>query len=300
MKFKIIVKKWAVFYFFVQNLSEWHFSCMKEYNIVWRRELEPFTEQQEEALRQFNRTHQKYSFGKNYLGRYFYLDDQPIDALYKTVPLEDFEIISKTFSVLENKFDDFYKHEYPLLTNWQSLLEEHLNNNENQNESIIKNLKTVYHNKNLQSEINVFILPSIENITSGSGNIGDTKSITTAISHQPFENYNRVIAVLWHEAIHRFFEKEHFFPMIQDVFPQDQDAVNLVKEATASSLFPNGLLGRKFLGITTNSLNKKLPEIYNEQILALTKHYMEQNQAFDKQYINEIYSITSDLKGVLR
>ncbi|MDP2923937.1 MAG: hypothetical protein Q8O30_09515, partial [Candidatus Omnitrophota bacterium] len=68
MKFKIIVKKWAVFYFFVQNLSEWHFSCIKEYNDEWLKELGPLTKNQKMLLEKFKEIHQKYSFGNNFLG----------------------------------------------------------------------------------------------------------------------------------------------------------------------------------------------------------------------------------------
>jgi hypothetical protein len=299
MKFKIIVKKWAVFYFFIQNLSEWHFSCMKEYNIVWRQELGPLTEEQENLLKQFNKIHQEYPFGKNYLGRYFYFNDRPLEILCKNILSKNFEVISETFSVFENKFNAFYEKELPLLESWRNLLEEKLNN-ASQNESITKTLKILYDSQNSENEVNVFLLPSTGNTTSGSGNIGDTKSITIAISRQPLENYNRTIAIFWHETIHRFFEKEHFFPLVQQIFMPDQDAVNLIKEATVSSLFPNGWLGKKFFGISNNSLNKKLPESYNKSVLELTKRYMEQNKALDKEYIDNMYSIISDLKGILK
>jgi len=299
MKFRIIIKKWTIFYFFIQNLSEWHFSCMKEYNTIWRQEFGPFTEQQENLLKQFNNVHQNYSFGKNYLGQYFYFNDEPLQLLQTIIPTDKFEVISKTFSMFKNKFDIFYEKENVLLKNWQKLLEEKLNN-ANQNKLITETLKILYNNKNSEDEVDVFLLPSTGNVTSGSGNIGNTKSIAIAISHQPLENHNHIMAVLWHEVVHRFFEKEHFFPLIQQIFTSDQDAINLVKEATVSSLFPNGLLGKKFFEINNNSLNKKLPESYNNPILKLTEQYLEQNKAFDQKYVNNIYSITSDLKGTLK
>jgi len=52
MKFKFKISKWANFYFFTQNLSEWHFSCRKEYNKNWRDVLSTFTPEQEKPSKE--------------------------------------------------------------------------------------------------------------------------------------------------------------------------------------------------------------------------------------------------------
>ena len=53
MKFSININKSANFYFFIQNLSEWHFSNRKDYNDLWRKELGKFSEEEATALKKF-------------------------------------------------------------------------------------------------------------------------------------------------------------------------------------------------------------------------------------------------------
>lgn len=77
MRFSIIIKKQGIFYFFVQNLSEWHFSCRKDYNNLWLDELGPLSKKEKMALQKLKKIHQKYSFGPKYLGQYFFLKKNP-------------------------------------------------------------------------------------------------------------------------------------------------------------------------------------------------------------------------------
>jgi len=299
MKFNIIVKKWAIFYFFVQNLSEWHFSCIKEYNEEWLKELGSLTKNQIMLLEKFREIHLKYSFGNNFLGSHFYLRKKPIKSLKKSTTLQEAKIIRRVFSSMEKKFNLLYVKELPLLREWQNILEKKLKNHQ-KTKLIIKSLNKIYNVNNPKKGFNIFLLPSKKDITAGWGYIGDDKSMAIAISSQSLKNCNHTIAVIWHEAIHRFFEKEYFLPIVKGLFPDDQDAINLIKEVTVSSLFPNGLFGKKFLGIKAKSLNRKLPNKYNESILGTINHYIKNGQHLDEKYIKKIYSITKKLKGELR
>lgn len=298
MGFKIIIKKWAVFYFFIQNLSEWHFSNRKDYNIMWRKEVRPFTHEQEKALKLFKKIHKNYSFGKNYLGHYFFLRKNPLEDLKNKLPKKDFNDIESIFSLFEEEFKIFYKRELPLLKKWKNNLEKKINNPKII-KSILKTLNALY-NTNIQSKkVKIYLLPSSPKAAGGGANVGKD-GISLECSRLSLNQINRVIAIIWHEMVHCFFEKEYFFPLIKNEFPQDRDAVNLIKEATASSLFPNGVLGKKILKTKGESLNRKLPNKYNKPIIKLTESYIRRNKVFDEHYIDKLYLITSKLKGILR
>jgi len=298
MEFKIIIKKWAVFYFFVQNLSEWHFSNRKYYNTMWRKETKLFTHELEKALKLFKKIHKNHSFGKNYLGHYFFLRKNPLEDLKDKLHKKDFNDIKGIFSLFEEEFKIFYKRELPLLKRWKNNLEKKINNPKII-KSILKTLNALY-NTNIQSKkVKIYLLPSSPKAAGGGASVGKNE-ISLECSRLSLSQINRVIAIIWHEMVHCLFEKEYFFPLIKTEFLQDRNAVNLIKETTASSLFPNGILGKKFLKTKGESLNRKLPNKYNKPILKLTELYMKRNKIFDEHYIDKLYSITSKLKGILR
>jgi len=55
MKFRFIISKWGNFYFFIQNLSEWHFSCRKKYNALWQKELGSLSLEEKQTLKVFKK-----------------------------------------------------------------------------------------------------------------------------------------------------------------------------------------------------------------------------------------------------
>lgn len=298
MKFSIIIKKQGVFYFFVQNLSEWHFSCRKDYNKLWIEELGALSKKQKIALRELKKIHQKYSFGPNYLGHYFFLKKNPWKNMKKKIPKNDLIIIKNTFSAFEEKFRSSYKKELPLLKNWQKHLNEKINNPKLIN-PILKTLNNLYNAKVKSQKINIYLLPSTDKAAGGGAGL-NKKAITLEISRISLEQLNRVIGIIWHEVIHLLFEKIYFYPLLKRKFPQDRNAVTLIKEATASSLFPGGILSKKFLKRLALPLNRNLPLKESKQVLNLTALYVKKNKHFDINYIDKLYSLVYKLKGILR
>lgn len=299
MKFSIIINKSAVFYFFIQNLSEWHFSNRKNYNVLWRKELAQFSIKEEDALRQLKEIHQKYPFGKLYLGRQFFLEENPWIILEKKLSSEDFINLKNIFSLLEEKFNKFYKKEIVLLKQWQTALQKELNN-EDLTTSINMILGRLYDAPLFLKNINVYLLPSSENHSGGTGGIIDNKSINIEISRLPLKMAKHAAGIIFHEIIHLYFEKQSFLSKVSKRYPNDPDAANLIKEATASSLFPNGALGINFLNIKNGLLNTKIPQEYTEKLLLLSNKYIKEDKPFDDEYIKTIYDLLYKLKGILK
>ncbi len=298
MEFKIIVKKQGVFYFFVQNLSEWHFSCRKIYNKLWLSELGTLSKKEKAVLQEFKKIHQKYSFGPNYLGHYFFLKKNPWKNMQKEIPRKDFISIKKIFFSLEEKFKSFYKKELPLLKKWQKHLDKKINNIKLSN-SILKTLNNLYSCKIKSKKVKIYLLPSTNEAVGGGGALKKT-AITLEISRLPLNQLNRVIGIIWHETIHLLFEKKYFYPLLKNKFPNDKDKVTLIKETTASSLFPGGILSKKFLKRSALPLNKNLPIEESKRILALIDPYVKKNKPFDKNYIEKLYPVVCKFKGILR
>jgi len=64
MKFKIKYTKLGNQFFFISNLTNWHFSCEKEYNEIWFKKIGNLNEEEKKVLKQFAKILNKYGFKK--------------------------------------------------------------------------------------------------------------------------------------------------------------------------------------------------------------------------------------------
>ena len=68
MEFKIIISKSANKFFFISNLTEWHFSCRKMYNPIWLKHTGGnLSLQEKKYLKIFKNILIQYGFEKYYL-----------------------------------------------------------------------------------------------------------------------------------------------------------------------------------------------------------------------------------------
>ncbi len=302
MKFKFIISKWGNFYFFVQNLSRWHFSCRKIYNDLWQKELGKLSPKEKKALRIFKRIRSRFSSGKTFFEQAFFTKKNPWNNIEKNLPAQDYEAIKNTFLILNDKFQKLYKQDYSSLKFWQENLKK-ISDSKSSSKDIAEILCLLYKNhKATKKTINVYILFSSTDQRGGGANINE-KSISVEISRQPLTTINYIIGIIWHEAIHLCFEKEYFLPLVQKKFPGDWDTISLIKEMTVISLFPKGVLANKFLKINKNkkeSLHAKLPIKYNKGLLSITNAFIKKRKYFDENYIEKLYTIISKLDKNLK
>jgi hypothetical protein len=297
MKFLIIVNKWANFYFFIQNLSEWHFSNRKEYNVAWEKEVGPFRIEEKSALKDFKQIHLKYPFGKLYLGLDFFSNRHPWMGLTKKLSKNEMKKLKKIFFIWRAKFETLFKRELPLLKQWKREIRKKVND-----KSLINllnvTLSRLYNAPILQRDINIHLLFSISHCTQGM-NITNN-DIGLSISRYPLENSNHAIGIIWHEIIHSHFEKYYFLPLLRKKFQNNRKIITLIKETVASSLLPNGILGRKFLNQDLGQLNIcVLPMSLKDSqlLLELCKQYLRQEKALDEDYIKKVIPFVRKLKN---
>ena len=287
MKFNIKISKWGVFYFFIQNLSEWHFSNRKDYNVVWREEMDTFSEQEEDALKKFRKIRSKYPQSKSCFEKIFFLSEKPFEELLLSLPEEDCQTIKNIFSLFEDKFNTLYKKDLSLLNDWQETLGK-ISNDQELVRTITTFLNVLYRTSVQKRDVNVFILFSTSTHTGGGANIDD-QSISVEISRYPLENVGYVLGIVWHEIIHFIFQNQYFYPLLVKLFLEDQQKVDFINEITTASLFPKGMLGIRLL--KNKPAARLASDISAEQtieILNLTKEYLDKNKSFDRDYLKKL------------
>ncbi|MCX6812975.1 MAG: hypothetical protein NTV77_00565 [Candidatus Azambacteria bacterium] len=289
MKFNIKILKWANFYFFVQNLSEWHFSCNHEYNQLWKKELGSFSKQKKNALKNFAAIHKKSSFGEKYLGQFFFTKKNPLAFLKNILPQKRYRVVNKVLMLFAEDFNYIYQKDFPLLMKWKKILEQHLKN-EKLTKQIDKDLATLYRAKPLHKDINIYLLFSAPNYTGGGSNI-DKKSISLEISRCSTKKVDEVLGIIWHELIHLHFEKTYFRNLLKKKILGKK--VQKISEATASSLFPLGVLGKKYFGLQTKRTlhSLMLSPIHTASLIKISMDYLEAQKSFDEKFIRQVLRI---------
>jgi hypothetical protein len=287
MKFNIKISKWGAFYFFVSNLSEWHFSNRKDYNVFWKEMLGTFSVQEEDTLKKFKEIRLKYPQSKSCFEKAFFLSKNPFEELTHILPEEEYIIVKDVFSLLESKFNFLYEKGLPFLIHWQKVLDKTINDQKLTN-TILNHLNILYKTSIQEGEIDIYLLFSTVTHTGGGANI-DNKSISVEISHYPLENINHILGLVWHETTHLIFQNQYFRPLLIKLFPNNQQKVDLINEMVIRSLFPRGMLGIRLL--KNKPVAKLLPDIGAKQtieILNLTKEYLDKNESFDENYIEKL------------
>lgn len=280
MKFTILINKQANFYFFIQNLSEWHFSNRKGYNNLWRGELGRFSPQEECALKQFREIRQKYKSARTHFETSFFSVKNPWHILKNNLPVEEYTVILETFKLFQDKFEIIYKKDLPLLVRWEEALNNKINS-QSSIEPVISLLSVLFNASPYEKEINVYLLLSSPNHIGGGANI-DEKSVSAEVSRYSLNETNWVIGIIWHETIHLVF------PLFSRHFLSSWQSAKLINEVVIGSLFPGGILGIRLLN--NKPVNKLMPNVSSEQtikILNLTKEYVDRNKSFDKEYIEK-------------
>lgn len=287
MRFEFKIHKWANFYFFLQNLSEWHFSNRKSYNIFWRKRLGAFSKEEEIALKKFKKIRLKYPPSKTCFEKAFFLSKKPFQKLSKSLTKEEIEIIEHTFSVFKNKFEVLYKKELPFLEQWKKELHKTANSKKLINK-IVDSLDILYKTSIKNKTIDVYLLFSIPSCTGGGANINQ-QSVSLEISNHPLGGIGQAMGIVWHEVIHLIFQSQYFHPLLRKYFLDIQQKFSPVNEIVTSSLFPCGVLGERILN---NKLSVRLPygvdSNTTKKILNLTKQYLDKKKYFDKEYIKEV------------
>ena len=297
LAFEPKVLRYANLYFFIQNLSEWHFSNRKAHNETWRHELS-FSTPAENCIRLFRKIHQRYPFGDQYLGRPFFLHKDPWPAI-ELLTGEDSTEIKNIFVALEPYFNTIYIKDEIKLKQWAEIISkpDFIINADYINNTLANFYGCTPYNENCT----VYLLLSTEKSNGGtSGTISDN-AVTLEVSHTPLTSVKHISNILWHELIHLYFRNFLFNPLSEKCTNNNLEVIGKVDELIASALLPKGLLAQDTLpslieARTSGYFNARFgsEEIINIQKLIYP--YLEQKKVMDEELMSEICRMCSENK----
>lgn len=283
---------YANLYFFIQNLSEWHVSTRKKHNEAWRSELS-FSFEAELCLQEFKKIHEQYSFGDNYLGRPFFLHNDPWSMLEFIIGKDDSLKIRNIFATLEPYFKTIYIKDEPRLNEWVEIIKDpkftdkaaYLN----------KTLSNFYNCPPYNKNCTLYLLLSTEHKNGGTAGTIDNHSVTLELSHTSTKLEDHIIGVLWHELIHLYFKNFTLLSLLKKYLNNDWKIINKMDELIASALLPNGLLSQHKLTKINSPEEKNFnARIDSEKILQVQEiifPYLQQQKSVNDALIEKLLEI---------
>jgi hypothetical protein len=275
MKLKFQTSKIANFFFYVSNLSEWHYSCRKEYNKIYTKITSKLNKEEKDKLKTFKEILQKYDFyfdkkGKpKYLGQYFLSSKskkEAFDKLKKAITKKEFEEIKEVFIVFGKKFEKLWK--YYQVNNKKSLDNFKKRLERKNYKYLLKDTERIFLGEELNEEINIVIIYSPLNskdTAAGGANAGKN-NITIELPKLRNGTWQQIysIMLLFHEVAHIMFEKRNGRKLIEKEMIKNKlpkkikgmpmQTVSFINEIMTSAFLPKGYLGQKYSNFKLSSM----------------------------------------------
>ena len=292
------ILRYANLYFFIQNLSEWHFSNRKSHNETWRNELF-FSTEAESCIHEFEKIHQQYSFGDKYLGRPFFLHKDPWPTVELLVGKDDSAKIKKIFATLESYFNTVYVQDEVMLKKWGAII---VKPEFVTSASYINNtLANFYGCAPYNEDCIIYLLLSTEKKNGGTAGTISNNAVTLELSHTPIKLEEHMLNVLWHELIHLYFKNCVFFPLLEKCTNNNWEMMGKIDELVASSLLPNGLLKQNILASTDKLrafgyFNTRVDSEKIMNVQQLIYPYLQQKKTVDINLAQELCKIYFESK----
>ncbi|MEW6408204.1 MAG: hypothetical protein AB1465_05970 [Patescibacteria group bacterium] len=271
MKFEFKISKLANQFFFISNLSEWHFSCRKEYNQEWLKQTGHLNKKEEKVLEEFRKIIKKYGFtrdkiGKSkYLGQIFFIypEKEVWNKLERFIRKDEFKKIKKVFEIFQSRFNKIWTTKSAnILIAQVKYFKRYLNNPKNN--KLFEDLKKIIGNGKSPRKFMVITLASPlkgEGITAAGGaNIGD-RYITLEIPELKNNSweFEYSVGILAHEICHILFNSSRKFKILKkninnlklpnflfkNTIPKS-NTLEFITETIIESLVPYGYLSQKY------------------------------------------------------
>jgi len=314
MKFIFKISKLDNFYFFISNLTEFHFSCRKHFNADWIAATGPLSQEEEKVLNELLPIFKKYGFDeKLYLGKYFYCPDEQAkwENLKKCLSETEYKKLAIAFRLFEGRFNKIYNQ--TLLQNWELALKKELSS-----ERFLKlfNFAQQFFNaEKVDSVLNVHLLmsPSMTWSASGNANLGD-KDITLEVPmfNLTEEQVELAVCILLHELSHIWFENSSNYEIVKKLFG---DNFPMIKEILIDSISPSGFPAQKYSKasnpfkrflfhnladglkayenfISNKEVDRQKLSVYISWLIyPLVSYYYVNNKILDKKFIEAVFKI---------
>lgn len=313
MRFKVKSNKTSQFFFYLSNLSNWHFSCRPEYNKVWLKKVGPLNYEEKNILKKLVPVFKKYGFDdkktNHFLGKVFI--DFPEKEIWKRVKIlvneNEFKILKSAFAVFKDKLDILWKKDADLLKKLTKEIKRKLKNDD-RIKKIIQAIETFFGNKIENITIHIFVIPDI-NIIGGGANTKQ-RVITLELSNK--KSVDDGILVALHEVAHHLFyqttlklskgniSKKEVRQLLKIPLFQEQGLSSGWEELIILSLLPDGVLKTLFMNKSIATEQKKLDiksrsdleKFLSKAITGIYLDYFKNKKTIDYEYINLILKST--------
>lgn len=331
LDFNFFYQKTSNLFHFVENLSEWHFSCRKQDNKGWLAQTGPLSEEEQKALQNMRTLLPRYGFddqGK-FLGIPFLTSSEETvwEEVKKWVEPEEYVSLQEIFQVFIPRFEIIWQKEEPKLKAWKNKLEELTK--KTSYDILVQDLETLFNVRVADRSVKVCLLANtLEKGGGGNANTGD-QTVTLDCSSMNLALAQRLYSTLWHETIHLVFEKQQLNPLLRDFlitrgnFLMQTSLGQIVKSPTillkealvevAESYVSKyhlgldvekeqvGKLGPNLEGVKTNPKNFRLWYIYAAQkLLPEVAKYIKQKRSFDKQFLELTFNCYQNYLEILK
>lgn len=315
MTFTVTYKRHVSKFFFINNMSGWHFACHPHFNQAWTQETGPLTEEAS-ALKAFPGIARRFEHGSHWLGRPFAAastEEQALSDVEKMVGPADAETLGHVFSVMEPRFAKIWARDEERLIALADRLGERLRS-EGMAQAI-EVAERLYGSKLPDLEV-LLILTRGRSIVGGA-NEGPDRITVGALEA---EDIQTVVEVVLHEAIH-LLEKDGFRDMYRDIslahglgdIEGDRywNAEYLVREAIVEALVPGGalapLMGGTMRDFASDSARQHAAGRHDEAdraalagyYLPIVQEYIDAGKSFDADLVERAIAIFNERRGEL-
>lgn len=321
MKFKFNISKLSNQFFFISNLSEWHFSCRKEYNKNWRAGLPAFTSEQEETLKLFSealKKYEKYKRGINFPIFEKTISGGNIKSVTRGMSDKRRTTVENTFVLFKDYFEQLWQEAILRLKDFTISVEGVESKTE------IKNALEIieaYFGKPIGGKnkiiVEVYLLMAPKGRWGGGGaNIGPNR-VTLEIGDMSDTGNNWISRILLHEVTHLCYQKrfkklmsnfiktlsvKSYKTFATVIFFENLDTV--LKELITSSIIGEGIVDslifkipikeRLKLDITKldwsqRSLSSLVRKSASLALFGLNEEYLKDKKPIDMNYIRQAF-----------
>lgn len=329
MNFTFSYQKTSSLFHFIENLSEWHYSCRLGDNKEWLAQTGELMPEEKDALGKMRLLLQKYGYGEKFLGIPFIttFEESVWTEVKKWAEPDEYKNLQTIFQIFTPRFEIIWQKEEPKLRVWEKRLEELDGQGSRDNQ--IKDLDTFFNIKVQSRTVKVCLLVNAsEKGGGGNANVGD-QTVTLDCSSMDIALAERIYSVLWHETIHLVFEKEQLNPILRDFLKEKgnfllqtalgqilksptallKEAIVTAVEAYLAKAYLNldveeeqrGKLGVNFEAVKAKPKNYRLWYIYaSQKLLPAVADYIQQKRSVDKEFLQLTFNFYQDYLEILK
>lgn len=312
-RLKIIISEHANLFHFIYNLTDWHFSVRLQYKEKWLKETDLLTSQEQDVLEKIEKVFQKYSFGPNYWGKIFLVEQekQAWKLAQNQIASEDLKIFRLAANTFHHRFQQIWKKEKYLLVYWKEVFK---NINNLIPNGLTADLDTFFEAKPDNHNITVILLLGGHSQAPAGGANIQTGTITLEISWVCPDILRPVILTIWHELVHSLWQSKKFWGKLdtfinknKSILPEQKLPIHAyLNEGIVASLFPYGYLAEKHFAFPlADYFQKNLREIKTNKSKSLnhwglyssyhlhnlSKEYVENRRAVDDNFIKAVLDL---------